>query len=213
MRKETELMEKKRSFYNLDVTLEQAEEQLKKLDPAKIAPLSGTKYDQNESAIIVPFLSQEHRVLFPSASVVDLEGNRASTYTAILILHYLVTAKGTPLTGEWISYRHLPGGDIYMDPFQKRAVMPFLKTFGDKPEDFKKAAIATGAQEGPGSGISMVFTVLPRVPICFVIWPGDDEMPSSANILFDAAAADYMPTEDYAHLPAIVNGAMKKKLG
>jgi hypothetical protein len=37
-------------------------------------------------------------------------------------------------------------------------------------------------------------------------------MPASANILFDEAASHYLPTEDYAHLPAIVNGALKSKL-
>ncbi len=205
-------MDKKRSFFNLDETLRQAIEQFAALDPVTIAARAGVSYDHNQQTLTVNFLGAPHRVLHPSGEVFDPAGQQASTYIAIIILHYLVTAKGTPLTGKWIAYRHLPGGDIYNDPFQKRAVNPFLQTFGSNPEAFRNAALALGGTELQQSGISFSFTVLPRAPLCFTLWPGDDELPASATILFDETAPDYLPTEDYAHLPAIVNGAMKKKL-
>jgi hypothetical protein len=205
-------MEKKRSFFNLDETLRQAAEQFAKLDPAACAIKAGAEYNSADQIITLDFLGDPYQVHHPHGTIIGPDKQSASTYIAIIILHYLVSAEGTPLTGRWIAYRHLPGGDIYIEPFQKRAVTPFLKTFGDNPAGFKKAALALGGREIKQSGISMVITVLPRVPICFTIWPGDEEMPASANILFDEAAPGYLPTEDYAHLPAIVNGAMKGKL-
>ena len=205
-------MEKKRSYYNLEETLKQAQDKLAGLDPAETAQKSGTIWLPEEKALQVIMLGEEYRVTSPDGRVWTAAGAEASIYFAIIILHYLVTADGTPLTGRLIAYRHLPGGDIYVDPFNKRAITPFLKTFGEKPEDFARAAAALGGTEQKTSGISMAITVLPRVPICFTIWPGDEEMPASANILFDEAAPHYLPTEDYAHLPAIVNGAIKSKL-
>ncbi len=206
-------MTKKRSFMNLDVTQAEAEKSFAGLDPALTAQRAGAELDKESSAIILPFINQEYRVDHPSGKITAPDGSPASQYLAIIILHYLSTADGTPLTGRWIAYRHLPGGDIYIDPFKKRAINPFLKTFGDRPEQFREAAGAIGGYEVSMSGISMVIPVLPRVPICFVLWPGDEEIGSSANILFDEAAPSYLPTEDYAHLPAIVNGTMKKQLG
>ncbi len=205
-------MEKKRSFLNLEETLKQAKDKFARLGPADTADKSGAKWLPEENALLITMLGAEYRVTHPDGQVWAADGEEASLYLAIIILHYLLTADGTPLTGRWIAYRHLPGGDIYIDPFNKRAIIPFLKTFGEKPEDFARAAAALGGSEQKTRGISMVITVLPRVPICFTIWPGDEEMPASANILFDEAASHYLPTEDYAHLPAIVNGALKSKL-
>ncbi|MFU8794422.1 MAG: DUF3786 domain-containing protein [Dethiobacteria bacterium] len=205
-------MEKKRSYFNLEETLRQVVGQFSNLDAAEVADKAGAHFDAGENIITLDFLSERYSVHHPDGKVTNPEGDSASLYLAIIILHYLVTSKGTPLTGKWITYRYLPGGDIYIEPFQKRAIAPFLKTFGDDPEGFKKTALALGGKEIDQSGVSMVIPVLPRVPICFTVWPGDDEMPASANILFDEAAPNYLPTEDYAHLPAIVNGALKSKL-
>ncbi len=204
-------MEKKRSYFNLEETLKQAVESFATLDPAEVAANAGIEFNKDNFNLKVPFIQQDFLVHHPGGQVKTVEGEDASIYLAIIILHYLVTADGKPLTGRWVAYRHLPGGDIYIEPFQKRAVTPFLKTFGDRPADFKKAALALGGYQLDISGISMVIPVLPRVPVCFTIWPGDEEMQTSANILFDEAAPSYLPTEDYAHLPAIVNGAMKGK--
>jgi len=205
-------MEKKRSYFNLEETLKKAKDSFARLDPAATADKSGSKWLSEDKALLITMLGEEYRVTHPDGQVWTAGGEEASIYLAIIILHYLLTADGTPLTGRWIAYRHLPGGDIYVDPFNKRAINPFLKTFGERPEDFIRAAAALGGIEQKMSGISMVITVLPRVPICFTIWPGDEEMPASANILFDEAAPHYLPTEDYAHLPAIVNGDLKGKL-
>ena len=205
-------MEKKRSFFNLEETLKQAVETFSVLDPAEVAANAGVELREDGKTLKVPFIDQIFSVKHPEGKIITTDGEDASIYLAVIILHYLSTADGKPLKGRWIAYRHLPGGDIYNDPFYKRAITPFLKTFGERPEDFKKAAAALGGYSVEGSGTSMVIPVMPRVPICFSTWPGDDELPASANILFDEAASSYLPTEDYAHLPAIVNGAMKGKL-
>ncbi len=205
-------MSKKRSYFNLDVTLEKAVTSFAVLDPENTAVNARVKFDRKSNVFRLPFINRTFQVKYPSGQVAGEDGEKASTYLAIIILHYLITADGTPLSGRWIAYRHLPGGDIYIDPFNKRAITPFLKTFGEQPEQFCKAAAAIGGYNLSMSGIGMVVPVLPRVPICFVLWPGDEEMPSSANILFDEAAPSYLPTEDYAHLPAIVTGAMKSQI-
>ncbi len=205
-------MKNKKSFFNLDVTLEQAVEAFSKKDPAIISSDAGVGYNKNDNELIVPFINKSYKISSPNGQIKDMEGNSVSSYLSIIILHYLTTADGTSLTGRWISYRHLPGGDIYINPFTNRAIKPFLKQFGEQPDSFVRAAKMLGGKKAETSGINMVITVLPRVPICFTIWPGDDEFPASANILFDEKASSYLPTEDYAHIPSLVTSEMKKTM-
>jgi len=205
-------MNKKRSYFNLDVTLEEAKKNFSILDPNLVAERAKVDFDSKTKTLTLPFINRKYLINHPAGEIFAEDGSPASQYLSIIMLHYLVTADGTPLTGRWIAYRHLPGGDIYNEPFRKRAITPFLKTFEDQPERFREAAEALGGHQQSISGIGMAVPVLPMVPLCFVLWPGDEEISGSANILFDEAAPSYLPTEDYAHLPAIVNGAMKEQI-
>ncbi len=197
-------------FFNLAVARNEAVKKLASRDPAAIAGNAAVEFQEQKSFFTVPFMNRPYRVFHPGGEVAGTGGEEISLYLSILILHYLVTADGKPLSGRWISYRHLPGGDIYMEPFRRRAVLPFLKAFGSDPDSFVQAASALGGRRLEGSGTGMVIPVFPRVPINFTLWPGDDELPPSAAILFDAQAASYLPTEDYAHLPALVVEAMQR---
>lgn len=200
------------SYFNLDETLRQAKEKFAALNPAQMAANTGSSYNPQNSTIALKFIDQLYQVNHPEAKITDGEGAEAAVYPSIIILHYLVNAGGAPLTGRWVAFRHLPGGNIYVAPFQGRAVTPFLKAFGHSPEAFVKAAEALGGRKLEQSGVSMAIDVFARVPLCFTLWPGDDELPATAAILFDEAAAGYLPTEDYAHLPALVIGALLNKL-
>jgi len=182
------------------------------LQPEQVAQNACLIYDASGRSWQLPYLGRNYRVEYPGGKIYDPEGNEVPLYLSILMLHYLVTADGTPLAGQWISYRHLPGGDIYIGPFHQRAIQPFLHSFGRQPENFCRAAAALGSIKGPGRGVNMIIPVFPRVPLSFILWPGDEELPSSANILFDSQASSYLPTEDYAHLPALVITEMKKYL-
>lgn len=198
-------------FFNLDVTRSQAVEKLAALNPETIAGNAAVLYTMQSSSFSVAFINGTYRVTFPEGIITGPEGE-VPVYLSIFILHYLATADGSPLSGEWISYRHLPGGEIYTEPFRRRAIVPFLKAFGTDPGSFVRAATALGGYGLEGGGTSMIIPVFPRVPLNFTLWEGDDELPPSASILFDAAAASYLPTEDYAHLPALIVEAMQRRL-
>ena len=197
-------------YLNLAVAQDLAVKKFSSRDPQSLARDAAVSFQKQESTLTVPFLHQVYRVEHPSGRVYDAEGKEAAVYQSIVILHYLITANGNPLSGEWISYRHLPGGEIYTEPFRRRAVLPFLKAYGEDPEAFVRAADALDARRNEGSGYSMIISAFPRVPLNFTLWPGDDELPASAAILFDAQASSYLPTEDYAHLPALVLKTMQQ---
>ncbi|MFY9114038.1 MAG: DUF3786 domain-containing protein [Dethiobacteria bacterium] len=200
-------------FLNLETTLKYAANHFSAGEPHDIASKSAVEYDQTTKIFTIQLLDKKYTAHYPSGEVFFSSGEKAPLYQTIIILHYLNTADGTPLAGRWISFRELPGGQIYAEPFRKRAMTPFLNAFGDSAAAFVRAASNLGGFPHARTGKnSMVIPVLPRVPVNLILHEGDEEFPAAANILFDAHAASYLPTEDYAHLPALIIREMQASL-
>lgn len=63
-----------------------------------------------------------------------------------------------------------------------------------------ETAKALGGVETKYGDLSVTIPALPKIPITYIIWKGDDELPASSMLLFDASASHYLPTEDIAVL-------------
>lgn len=201
---------KNKSFMNWDVTLQLAQKKFGEFKPQNIAFRAGVKYLEREKEIIIPFLNGEYRVHYPSGEVYEAQGRELSIASKILILHYLNSAEGVPLKNQWISFKELPSGQIYINPFHNRAIRPLIKFFGEQPESLLKAGIALGGVKESFGDVSIRIPVFPMVPVIYVVWIGDEEFPASGNVLFDASAPNYLPTEDYAVLSGMVVFELKK---
>lgn len=119
----------------------------------------------------------------------------------VVLLHYLQKADGR-IDGQWISYRELEGGALYYSVFQGRAIIPLIKSFGERPEVLLESAEKLGGKAMKRGDASVDFPFFPFLLVNVTIWKGDDEVPSSANILFDGATRRILPAEDVAHLAA-----------
>ncbi len=203
-------MDKAKGYLNIEVAHEKAVTAFSTLNPEEIAENSATEYDPGEGGFKFYFLTQPYRVYHPSGEVYDNNGEKVNLYFSTIFLHYLSTSDGTPLSGRWITFKELPGGAIYQQAFYGRAQKPFLMNFGNHPSLFIEAAKKLGGFAQEVGKYCMVVPVLPKVPVGFVLSPGDDEIEASCTILFDASAPSYLPTEDYAHLPGIVVKEMVK---
>ena len=118
----------------------------------------------------------------------------------ILILHYLITANGTPATGKLIGFKQVPGGLFEYASFSREVLSPLLKHFGNEPELLVEAAANLGGAEAGYGDVAVSIKAFPNVPVVIVLWRGDDEFPPNASILFDSTVADYLSTEDMSVL-------------
>jgi hypothetical protein len=175
----------------------------------RICSLSGAVFikDKNGNpAISIPFINQEHLIHFDPEVDVILEGNGEPVpiQEKILILHYLLTARGASLRQNPITFRQVEEGPFYYSAFTRRALDPLAQTFGGEPQGLLDCGSKLGAVPNELGDASITLKALPRVPITFVIWGGDDELPPQANILFDESIVSYLPTEDIAVLSSMI---------
>lgn len=188
---------------NYRPALELAQRSLRSLDPVAVAERSGAEVIHLESSqeLRLRLLGREYCIPLPEALVYDLAtGSEAGTSTTLVILHYLATADGSPVSRQWIPFRSLPGGNVYERAFRQQCLDPLISTFGSAPEAMPPAAEALAGVKATLGDVSYLFQALPHLPMTCVLWLGDEEQGAEANLLFDAVAPHYLPTEDLAAL-------------
>lgn len=158
---------------------------------------------------MLPYLGRIYRVIWPTGEVLLFSTNKeASTSTAIIVLHYLTSAGGKPPTGKWIPFRQLWGGDTFNSAFKKRALDPLADFFGKKEALFQEILLnRLNARTGKEPHTFLVMA-LPRLPLLLRLEPGDKEVPARVSLLFDAAANEYLVTEDLAGLGSTLSGRL-----
>ncbi len=148
----------------------------------------------------------ELQVLNRSA-VVDLEdfsvkwadGGEPDLDMKVVLLHYLLGSTGS-LEHSWITFREVEGGSLYYSAYQEAALTPLIKAFESDPETLAKNAEALCGRRIPRGDFSFDFLVFPILLVNVTVWKGDEEVPTSANILFDSSASGTLRAEDLAHL-------------
>ena len=154
----------------------------------------------------IPFLDRIYRVGFPQFEFKDMtEGKKEiPLQEQVLVLHYLSATEIPEATGNWVSYREIPGAAFYFGAFVKRAVEPLKKVFGQNLSGFSDAAVKLHATEIENGDAAFEFKVLPSVPLQLILWKADEEFPAEANILFDSTIGQILSPEDVAWLAGMV---------
>jgi hypothetical protein len=155
------------------------------------------KEDDGRCLLRLTFLNRYCLIHFPDITVTyQDEGGEVPLWSKLVILHYIAQAQGSPVAGEWISFRQLSGGEAYYPAFDKRSQQPLRRFFARRADLLEKAGCSLGGTKAPAGDCGVVLTALPHVPMAFLFWNGDDELPPDARILFDASVPAYLSTED-----------------
>lgn len=181
-------------------------DELSNLDPAVTAENAMVKYDKEEGTYHVMVLGEKF-TLDPVKRLLyypyKMSGHVMGSM-AVLILHYLVNARPGQFRNRLISYRELPNGMVFYGAFRNIAIEPIANTFGDDLEKFEKYSIALSGRKVAHGEVGYEFLFFPRVAVTYVMWSGDEEIPASANILFDASASEQLHTEDLAEIGEVI---------
>jgi len=186
--------------YDLEPAYKLACQQLAKIEDVKqLSFRSGARYlaTASQKEVIIEHLNQSYRVTMPNIEIL-LTGSQEEVpiRDKVLILHYLLSAKGTPITNKLIAFKELPGGGNYFRTFSKRAIEPLVEHFGEQPRLLIDTAGELGGHRVAYGDVAVVVNAFSRVPITIILWQGDEEFSTQGDILFDAAISDYLSTYD-----------------
>lgn len=126
----------------------------------------------------------------------DSSGNMFSDihinpFVAAPIIGYVLDCKGVPLTGKWVPFRELKGGQETNGLFVQRSEKP-LKQIADKYthlfEDLISLFNGKRIENHYESDISLVLYPLPKLPLLICYWKPEDGMESDLHLFFDSSA-------------------------
>ncbi|MEE8414336.1 MAG: DUF3786 domain-containing protein [Dehalococcoidales bacterium] len=160
---------------------------------------SGAEYrvEDFRKEVLIRYLDQSYRIAIPGGEISPLDNDgELPIREKLLIIHYFISAKGTPAAGRLINFRELPEGNVYAPTFDQRTIRPLLNNFAAEPDRLVEISKKFGGRPADFGDTAVTINAFERVLITIVIWKGDDELAPQGNILFDANISDYLPTED-----------------
>ena len=182
---------------------------LRETDLKERAEKSGALYQKGErEEMILHVFSEPYHIVFPQIEIYGPGKKVLSLVARAVLLHYLLQADGSRVTGDWVGYKDIPGGLLYAGVFARRVTEPLVKKFGRSAKAFMEAGIKLGAKAGDVGNASLIFQGLPRVPIQYVLWEGDEEFPPHVQLLFDASVDHYLSLEDIVVLGQMVTARL-----
>jgi hypothetical protein len=161
---------------------------------------------RNDDHFEIQFLDRCYGIAYPKFQFEDMEApeREIPLQEQVLILHYMMGADPQRPPGDMIAYREIPGAAFYFGPFVKRAVNPLKETFGRNLEAFHRACRVLNATPIDAGDAGYRFQVFPQLAMHYILWEGDEEFDSEANILFNEATGDCLSPEDAAWLAGMV---------
>lgn len=131
----------------------------------------------------------------------------------VLALRYVKLSCGMPESGEWLSYRDLPGGRFYAATLVPTVERPLAGIYGYRRGALGEAAFVLGGKKAEYGDESYIFHAFPRVPLLLILYWGDEEFPPDCRILFDRCCQYYLNTDDLKILATQLAAYLMKAVG
>lgn len=169
----------------------------KNLDPAEVQVRTGAAFDG--SAFSVKLVNATYTITWPQYSIAaDREDAFAlkSLPGQTFLLRWLLEGKQIPAQGTFKTFREMPWGELYIQPFTGRCLTRAAFTFGTRVEKYAAAMEKLGAKKLKYGDAGYELELLPGYAMQLIVWAGDDEFPPNSQILYSDNFADSFAAED-----------------
>ena len=182
-------------------------EQFAALDPIEAVKRTGVAFDG--AAFTVRLLGTDYRIAYPDAAVTAPSGSAPPLPLQTFLLRLLLLGKSAPADNDFKTFRELPWGEVYIQPFTGRVLTRAAFTFGTRIAAFRAAAEKLGGIPLRHGDAGYEFTLFDNYRLRLLVWEGDDEFPPNAQLLYTANFADGFAAEDRVVAGDLLISALK----
>ncbi|MGD9975290.1 MAG: DUF3786 domain-containing protein [Desulfatirhabdiaceae bacterium] len=157
---------------------------------------------------------------FGSTYLVSGQGVRRSDNQRFLdaigsvLIHYILRGSRSRPGGQFVTLAELAGPLFKQGDYSRSALeQPVVKRFQKRLPELLSIAPTVGGRQGGEAGlggISLIFDLLPHIPLQLIFYDQDDEFPARATLLFDRNATQLIDFEVLAVLVTVFVQSLTK---
>ncbi len=171
------------------------EERFRRLAPAEAAGRTGARWDGGE--FYVNLLGREFAISHPDYALRAVDGGSLPPLpTQTFLLRYLLESRQIAWGGQWKTFREMPWGEMYIQPYTGRVLTRAAFTFGTRLTAFRAACEKMGALPLKHGDAGYQFNLIGDYQIQILVWEGDDEFPPNAQVIYSDNFAEGFAAED-----------------
>lgn len=191
--------------------------EFQKLDPQEAARRTGIPWHEETQEFEIRMMQKRFLVKWPECAVrkADEEDHGYGAMEdgippQIMVMRYLTRGVASMGSGNFLTYREVPHGEVYFRQFQGRCMMRLAFGYGSKLSLFEAQMEKIGAKKLDMGDAAYEFEFLDGYFVRFILWAGDEEFPPSSQILFSDNFPLSFETEDLAVVGDISINTLKK---
>jgi hypothetical protein len=173
----------------------------KELDAGDIAARCKLPFDGRFFSF--KLMGKDYRAAFPQFELYEAgtEIPVVDESIRVLMLRYLCGGRWAAFGGGQLSYSDIPWGSLYFKNFEGRCLKRVERIFGGNTQAFSgifEKHEGLKAEKLAGKECAWRFEFFNGIFISIIIWEGDEDFPSKAQILFDDNFPAAFSAEDTA---------------
>lgn len=179
-----------------EVPFSHYEAQFRDLDPQEsLQRLPSVSFDGEKFTIRL--LGRRYAITWPAYTITPMDGGAVPPLpTQTFLLRYLLECREIPKCGQLKTFREMPWGELYIQPFTGRCLTRSAFTFGTRIAAFRTACERLGGRPLPHGDAGFEFDLLGPYSMQIIVWEGDDEFPPNAQLLYTDNFAQGFAAED-----------------
>lgn len=176
-------------------------DRLSALHPTDVCNRTEAIYNPTREGYVLPVYHLRYMILPKERRILrirpddQLEEEALHPFFVLFVLVYLVEAKDLKLSHTWISEKDLKGGSTFFRGPHRLQVEALEALYGNNPQGLLEAGRKLGGSEILYGDKAFALSVLPRVPVAYVLWQGDAEFPPRISMLFDSTVQSHLPLD------------------
>jgi hypothetical protein len=176
-------------------------DRLSKLHPTDVCNRTEALYNPAREGFLLPVYHLRYLILPKEKKILRVEWNDQPVeedlrpFFYLMVLVYLTEAKEIKPTHTWISEKDLKGGSTFFRGPHGLQVEELEDLYGRNPDAFLKAGKKLGGNEILYGDKGFALEVLPKVPLAYILWKGDEEFPPKIGVLFDSTIESHLPLD------------------